>query len=143
MAELQRLANIFANAAHPLAIPGGSASGLSNGLEAVQAVLALNTVAGNLGKMGGLFLSPTSPVHSEFPWLPNSLVDMNDLDWADEKGGGESTVHPWHQPGLRAASFCWDLQMRLASVPQVISFASFPDETSTSSGLYIPRPHRT
>ncbi len=32
--ELHRLANLFASAAHPLAIPGGSALGASNGLEA-------------------------------------------------------------------------------------------------------------
>lgn len=135
--ELQRLANIFINATHPLAIPGGSAFGLSNGLEAAQAVLALNTVAGNLGKTGGLFLSPITPVHSEVPWLPNSMMDMNALVGRMTRGEVKALfihgTNPLFElpPALGFAG-------ALAKVPQVISFASFPDETSLQADYIFP-----
>src|SRR5450759_642040 len=46
--DLRRLAQLFSAAVHPLAIPGGSALAVSNGLEAGQAILTLNTLMDNL-----------------------------------------------------------------------------------------------
>jgi anaerobic selenocysteine-containing dehydrogenase len=66
--DLRRLAKIFSAAAHPLAIPGGSALAVSNGLEAGQAILTLNTLVGNLGQPGGIFMAPGLPVHATNPW---------------------------------------------------------------------------
>ncbi len=136
-AELQRLANIFSSAAHPLAIPGGSASGVSNGLEAVQAVLALNTIAGNLGKMGGLFLKPTHMVHSEFPWLPNSLVDINNLVGRMKNGEIQTLFIHGINPVFELPASAGFID-GLESVPQVISFASFPDDSSTYADYIFP-----
>jgi anaerobic selenocysteine-containing dehydrogenase len=137
VADLQRLANIFATAAHPLAIPGGSASGSSNGLEATQAVLALNALVGNLGKAGGLFLSPANPVHSDFPWLPNSIVEMQAL--IDRMRGGGVKALFIH--GVNPVFDFPDSNMfveALANVPQVISFASFLDDTSIYANFILP-----
>lgn len=135
--ELERLANIFANATHPLAIPGGSAFGLSNGLEAAQAVLALNAVAGNLGKTGGLFLSPSNLVHSDLPWLPNSIVEMNGL--IGRMGRGEvKTLFIHGTNPLFELPAALGFAGALAKVPQVISFASYPDETSQQADFIFP-----
>jgi anaerobic selenocysteine-containing dehydrogenase len=59
---LLHLAELFASAERPLAIPGGAALGQSNGLATAEAVLALNALAGNFGQPGGVFLSPAHPM---------------------------------------------------------------------------------
>jgi anaerobic selenocysteine-containing dehydrogenase len=136
-ADLTRLATVFADASQPLAIPGGSAFGESNGLEAAQAVLALNALAGNLGKSGGVFLTPMSQVHPEVPWLPNTFADLpgliNRMNNGEVKALFIHGINPLFELpaplGFRNA---------LAKVPQVISFASFPDETSQQADYIFP-----
>jgi anaerobic selenocysteine-containing dehydrogenase len=135
--ELERLANIFANASHPLAIPGGSAFGASNGLEAAQAVLALNALVGNLGKSGGLFLNPVRLVHPDLPWLPNSMVEITDLINRMERGEVKALFIHGINPLFELPS-ALGFNTALAKVAQVISFASFPDETSQQSDYIFP-----
>lgn len=137
VADMQRLANLFVTANHPLAIPGSSTSAMSNGLEATQAVLALNAVAGNLGLAGGLYLSQGSPIHPEFSWLPNSMADMHALIGKMRAGEikalfihGTNPVYEWPNPAEFTAA--------LQKVPQVFSFASFPDETSLQADFILP-----
>ncbi|MCS7011176.1 MAG: molybdopterin-dependent oxidoreductase, partial [Anaerolineales bacterium] len=55
---LQHLAGLLAGAQRPLVIPGGAALGGTNALENAQAILALNQLLGNLGRTGGVFLTP-------------------------------------------------------------------------------------
>jgi anaerobic selenocysteine-containing dehydrogenase len=137
VADLQRLANMFATASHPLAIPGGSALGSSNGLEAAQAALALNAIVDNLGKPGGIFLSPAPSMKADFPQLPNSMLEVNDLIGRMQRGELKTLfihgINPLFELpaglGFKAA---------LANVPQVISFASFPDETSLQVDYVLP-----
>jgi anaerobic selenocysteine-containing dehydrogenase len=136
-AVLQRLAGSFANSEHSLAIPGGQALAASNGLENGNAVLALNILAGNLGKEGGLFLTPALPVHDANPSLPNSMADLQKL--IDEMNSGVVKVlfvhgiNPLHE--LPAAS---GFAQAMKKVPQVISFASFPDETALQADYIFP-----
>jgi anaerobic selenocysteine-containing dehydrogenase len=135
--ELHRLAKIFSNASHPLAIPGGSAIGLSNGLEAAQAVLALNALAGNLGQAGGMYISPPAPVNVQLSSLPSSVVELNELIGRMQRGEVKALFIHGNNPlfelpaplGFRSA---------LDSVPQVISFAPYPDETSRQADYILP-----
>ncbi len=135
--DLQRLANIFTNAAHPLAIPGGSASGSSNGLEAAQAVMALDAVVGNLGKTGGLFLAAANAVHSDLPWLPNSMVEMYDLINRMKNGEIKTLFIHGINPVFELPASLGFID-GLANVPQIISFASFPDDTSAYADYIFP-----
>jgi len=135
--DLQRLANIFISADHPLAIPGSSVCGFSNGLEAAQAVLALNALADNLGKAGGLFLSPNSPVHPEFPWLPNSTVEINDLINRMKRGEVKALFIHGTNPAFELPDPL-GFTAALANVPKVISFAAFLDETSLQADYIFP-----
>ena len=135
--DLNRLAAIFVNATQPLAIPGGSIFGKSNGLEAAQAVLALNALTGNLGKSGGLFLTPLSQVHPELPWLPNSFSDLTGL--INRMNNGEiQTLFIHGINPLFELPTTLGFGNALAKVPQVISFASFPDETSQQADYIFP-----
>ncbi len=135
--DFQRLANIFITADHPLAIPGSSVSGFSNGLEATQSVLSLNALAGNLGKAGGLFLSPGNPVHPEFPWLPNSMVEINDLINRLRNGEVKALFIHGTNPVFELPA-ALGFAAALENVPQLVSFASFPDETSLQADYIFP-----
>ncbi len=137
MADLQRLANMFSTASHPLAIPGGSTLGYDNGVEAAQAVFALNAVVGNMGQAGGVYLSPTEAVHQDIPWLPNSMRDVFSLVERMRKGEVKALfIHGTNPVFELPASLGFG--QALSNVPQVISFASFPDETSLQADYIFP-----
>lgn len=136
-ADLRRLASIFAQAAHPLAIPGGGALGQTNGLETAQAILALNALAGNLGMQGGLFLSPAPPVHKNMNSMSNSLVEVNDLINRMKDGRVKALFIHGINPLFELPS-ALGFSSALAKVPLVISFAPFPDETSLQADFILP-----
>ncbi len=136
-ADLQRLANMFSTANHPLAIPGGSAFGYSNGVEAAQAVLGLNAMVNNMGKAGGVFTSPADPVHSDLPWLPNSIVDMSQLIDQMQRGEVKALFIHGINPIFELPGGL-DFAGALKQVPQVFSFASYPDETSQQADYILP-----
>ncbi len=135
--DLERLAHLFLSAEHPLAIPGGSALGASNGVAAGTAVLALNALVNNLGQSGGVFLTPGLPVHEGNPALPNTYTDIENLvDQINAEKIKVLFVHgvnPVYEfpAGLHFAN-------ALVNVPQVISFASFPDETAMQADYVFP-----
>lgn len=131
--ELERLASIFAGAEHALAIPGGSALGHSNGLEAARAILAVNALVGNLGKPGGVFLTPEAGK----PGQMASLRDLHELVSRMREGRVKTLF-------VHSANPLFDLppalgfEAALAQVGQLISFASFPDETAHLADYIFP-----
>ncbi len=135
--DLRRLAQTFSAAEHALAIPGNSALATSNGLEAGEAILTLNALVNNLGHVGGVFLTPDLPVHQTNPKIPNTLSDIQDLIQRMNSGGVKVLfihgVNPVYElpPSLGFAQ-------ALSQVPLVISFASFPDETSLQADYIVP-----
>jgi anaerobic selenocysteine-containing dehydrogenase len=136
-ATIERLAGLFAKAARPLAFPGGSALGSSNGLEAGQAILALNALAKNLGQPGGVFLTPSLPVHADNPAIPNTFQDMEKLVNLMKAGSIKVLfIHGFNPVFELPASL--EFTKALANVPTVISFASFFDETSLLADYVFP-----
>ena len=136
-ATLIRLAGLFAKAARSLAIPGGSALGASNGLEAGQAILNLNVLVKNLGQPGGVFQTPALPVNASNPASPNTFKDMENLVALMNSGSIQVLfihgINPvFELPGSLGFT------KALAKVPTVISFASFPDETSQQADYIFP-----
>jgi anaerobic selenocysteine-containing dehydrogenase len=136
---LQHVADLFGNANHPLAIPGGAALGQSNGLQLAEAVLALNALVGNLGKDGGLFLSPIALLSDQYH-RPASVQEMSTLI-ARLKSGAIKTLF------IHGVNPAFELPKSLgfedavAGVDQVISFASFPDETAALADYVFPDNH--
>lgn len=136
---LEQIAKLVVEAFAPIAIPGGPALGMSNGLATAEAVLSLNTLTGNFGKPGGLFLSPLSPNQDTYH-RPASAQEM--VDFIERLNGGEIKtlfihgVNPvFELPkslGFAAA---------LENVGTVISFAAFPDETAVASDYVFPDHH--
>ncbi len=136
---LQRLADLFNNAARPLAIPGGAALGQSNGLQTAQAVLALNTFMGNLGKDGGVYLSPVAPLADAYH-RPASMQEMADFIGKLKSGAVKVLFVHGVNPVFELPKSLGFVDA-LSNVPQVISFATFPDETALQADYVLPDHH--
>jgi anaerobic selenocysteine-containing dehydrogenase len=136
---LERLAGLFAGAVSALAIPGGAALGQSNGLAAAESVLALNALVDNHGKPGGVFFPPVSPFQDEYH-QPDSIQEMQ--EFIQRMADGKFKVLFVH--GVNPA---FELPAALnfsgasGNVPQIISFTTFPDETSLLADYVFPDHH--
>lgn len=134
---LMQVAGLFVKASHPLAIPGGSALGTSNGLEAAQAILALDVLANNLGQPGGVFLTPPLPLSASNPVIPNTFQEIENLVDSMKSGKIQALfIHGVNPIFELPASL--GFADALATVTTVISFASFPDETSRQAHYVFP-----
>ena len=136
---LKRLANMFAGANHALAIPGGAALGQSNGLQTAEAVLTLNVLVNNIGKDGGVFLSPIAPLADQYH-RPASIKEM--IDFVAQLQSGTIKVLFVHGVNpLFELPKSLALGDALKNVPQIISFATFPDETAMQADYIFPDHH--
>ena len=136
---LEHIAQLIVEAQSPLAIPGGAALGQSNGLSTAEAVLAFNALVDNFGKPGGVFLSPLSPNEVVYH-RPASAQEMVDFITKMQSGGIKVLfVHGVNPVYELPASL--GFAEALASVPQVISFATFPDETALQADYILPDHH--
>jgi len=136
---LEHIAQLVFEAQAPLAIPGGSALGQSNGLQTAETVLALNALADNLGKPGGVLVSPLSPNEDTYH-RPANAQEM--VDFITKMKNGDVKVLFVHgvNPVFELPKQ-FGFAEALASVPQVISFATFPDETALTSDYIFPDHH--
>ncbi|MDO9299991.1 MAG: molybdopterin-dependent oxidoreductase, partial [Anaerolineales bacterium] len=136
---LEHLAEMFANSTGALAIPGGVALGQSNGLAVAEAVLALNAIADNFGKPGGVFFSALAPNQKEYQ-RSASVKEMQ--EFAQKMADGKFKVLFVHGVNpLFELPAALDFKNALKGVEQVISFATFPDETALESDYVFPDHH--
>jgi anaerobic selenocysteine-containing dehydrogenase len=136
---LEHVAQLIVEAQAPLAIPGGAALGQSNGLSTAEAVLALNALAENFGKPGGVSLSPLSPNQDEYH-RPANAQEMSEFIARMQGGGVKVLFIHGVNPVFELPSH-FGFADALASVPQVISFATFKDETASASDYIFPDHH--
>ena len=138
-ADLERLADMLNKASSPLVIPGGAALGHTNGLQTAEAVLALNALLGNLGKDGGVFLSAVAPLTDAYH-RPASAKEMADLVAKLKSGSIKVLFVHGVNPVFELPSSLGFLDA-MRSVPQIISFATFPDETAAEADYVFPDHH--
>ncbi|MBI4759938.1 MAG: molybdopterin-dependent oxidoreductase [Chloroflexota bacterium] len=136
---LERLAQALVKANRPLVIPGGAALGQSNGLAVAESVLALNALLGNFGLPGGVFISPLAPAQDAYH-RPASAKEMTDFI-AKMKNGGVKVLFVHGVNPVFELPKHLGFAEALAAVPQVISFATFPDETALASDYIFPDHH--
>lgn len=135
---LESVAELFATK-NVLAIPGGAALGQSNGLEIAEAVLALNALSDNFGKPGGVYLSALAPNQTEYN-RPASAQEMQSFIEKMKSGAFKVLfIHGVNPVFELPASL--GFKEALGSVEQVISFATFPDETAAMAGHVFPDHH--
>jgi anaerobic selenocysteine-containing dehydrogenase len=133
---LERLANIFAGASTPLAIPGGPALAQVNGLEVAQSVLLLNGLMGNLGKPGGVYLTPDSPLGNDYRRAATAK-EMADFI-AKLNSGAIKTLFVHGANPVFELPKSLGFEAALSKVSNIISFASFPDETAMLADYVFP-----
>jgi len=136
---LKNLADQFNKANKPLAIPGGAALGQSNGLQTAEAILALNTFVGNLGKEGGLFLSPAAPLSDNYH-RPASMQEMADFV-SKLKAGSVKVLFVHGVNPVFELPKSLGFEEALTHVAQIVSFATFPDETALLADYVFPDNH--
>jgi len=136
---LEHIAHLIVDAQSPLAIPGGAALGQSNGPSTAEAVLALNALTDNFGKLGGVSLSPLSPNQDEYH-RPANAKEMADFVTKMKNGGIKTLFVHGVNPVFEIPAH-FGFADALASVPQVISFATYTDETAVASDYVFPDHH--
>jgi anaerobic selenocysteine-containing dehydrogenase len=136
---LEHVAEEIVSAEGAIVIPGGSALGLSNGLQTAEAILTLNALADNLGKAGGVYLSPLSPNEDEYH-RPASMQEMAEFIEKMRSGGVKVLFVHGVNP-LFELPKSLGFAEALESVEQVISFAVFPDETALAADYIFPDHH--
>jgi anaerobic selenocysteine-containing dehydrogenase len=134
--SIQRLADEFSAAGKALAIPGAAALAQSNGLQAAEAVLALNDLVGNLGQPGGVFLSPIAPLADQYH-RPANANEMGELVEKINSGAVKTLFIHGVNPVFEVPKSL-GFEQALAQVPQIISFATFPDETAMQADYVFP-----
>ena len=139
METLEGIVQHVLDAASPIAIPGGAVLSMSNGVQTAQAVMALNALSENIGKAGGVLLSPLSPNQDAYH---RSASAQEMADFINMMNGGGITklfihgVNPVFELP-RSLGFAEALQ----NVGTVISFANFPDETAVAADYLFPDHH--
>ena len=136
---LKEVAELFAQSSAPVAIPGSAALGLSNGMAMAEAVFALNAFADNLGKPGGVFVSPLAPNEDAYH-RPVSIKEMQAFV-KNMKDGKIKTLFIHGVNPIFELPAALDFAGACKSVPQIISFATFPDETALQSDYVFPDRH--
>jgi anaerobic selenocysteine-containing dehydrogenase len=140
--SMERLENVvqhILDSNRPVALPGGTALSMSNGLQTARAVMAFNAQADNFGKEGGVLISPLSPNQDAYQ-RPASAQEM--ADFINTMNSGEITklfIHGVNPVFELPKSM--GFAEALAKVGTVISFATFPDETAVAADYIFPDHH--
>jgi len=139
MDTLKHIAELVVNAQSPIAIPGGSALGLSNGLQTAEVILSLNALTDNFGKAGGIFLSALSPNEDAYHRSAN-MQEMADFVQKMKSGGIKTLFVHGTNPVFEVPKSL-GFSDALKNVGTVISFATFADETAVASDYVFPDRH--
>jgi anaerobic selenocysteine-containing dehydrogenase len=139
METLENIAQHVLASENPIAIPGGSALGLKNGLQAAEVILNLNGLMDNFGKPGGVFLSPLSPNEDAYH-RPASMQEM--ADFVNKMKSGEiKTLFVHGVNPVFELPKSLGFSEALGNVGTIISFATFPDETAVASDYVFTDRH--
>jgi anaerobic selenocysteine-containing dehydrogenase len=140
--SMERLENVvqhILDSARPVALPGGAALSMSNGLQTARAVMALNAQSDNFGKEGGVLISPLSPNQDAYH-RPASAQEV--ADFINTMNSGEITKLFIHGVNpIFELPKSMGFAEALANVGTVVSFATFPDETAVAADYIFPDHH--
>jgi anaerobic selenocysteine-containing dehydrogenase len=135
--ELLRLAQRFAEAGRKVALPGGMALAQERGLEAAQAILALNVAASNLGKPGGVFLMPGWPLYPAQGQRPNTIAEIGALIEGVRQGLVKAVFIHGANPAAETPEV-YGFVEALRRAELVISFSPVHDESSALADYHFP-----
>ena len=129
-AKLHQLAELFASAEKPLAIPGATAMNSMGGLAAAKAILGLNILAGNPGKPGGIYLVPEEITAEDFSAVKQLIQQM--------QAGSIKTLFIHGIDPVFELPGGLGFKNALAKVPTVFSFSPYFNDTALYSDYLLP-----
>jgi len=138
-ARLQQVAERLARAERGLVIPGATVLGQPSGLVAALSIMALNASAGAIGRSGGVSIAPAAPAEDQYH-RPASAKDVLDLIVKMRQGGIKALFVHGTNPIFELPQSL-GFQEALESVELIVSFATFPDETSLWADYVLPDHH--
>ena len=132
-----RVAREFSASQASLAIAGGAAAAGTAAVATVVAVNALNHLAGNLGKPGGVIFNAEPAFSAAAGSRSASLKDMVDLVAAMQAGDVDVLLVHDANPVFALPD---DVGFRQAiqNVPLIVSLSSFLDETTDMADIILP-----
>lgn len=136
--EIVRLAREFAQASAPIAIGGGIVVAQTNGTLALTAINALNALAGNLGKPGGLqFLEPV-PFSSRSAGRQRA-GERALLELAESfRAGSKRLLHLYQANPAYALPLAANFNEIFERAAFIVSFSPFLDESTAMADLILP-----
>jgi len=132
-----RLAEDFGASAASLAIAGGAAAAGTNAVASVVAVNALNHLAGNVGKPGGVILNSAPAFSAAAGSRQAGLQGILELIESMNDGNVEVLLVHDTNPAFALPN---DVGFRqaLENVPLIVALSSFRDETTELADLVLP-----
>ncbi len=128
--KLSKLAERISMAKSPVFLPGGAALAHAKGKTSALQIMALNVLTEAIGREGGVFLAPAAPESS-------ALSDVQALVARIQAGQVETLFVHGANPAFELP-ISLGFAEALSKVKRVISFASFPDETSAQANWVLP-----
>lgn len=134
--RITRIARMFADEHNgpSLAIGGGSAGAHTNGSESLRAIYVLNHLAGTVNKTGGVILNSSSNITRI---RPSSLKE-----WKSElelmRSGEVETILIKDANPVYGLPGELNAESSISKVANLVSFSSFPDETTAIADLVLP-----
>jgi anaerobic selenocysteine-containing dehydrogenase len=151
--DIEGLAQRFAAANHPLAVGGGGRGQFFNGIHELMAIHALNALAGNINKSGGVLVKAPVPLAP----LPEVQMDAEAVRGYSEVSA--KNPFSFSTPGslnpaeiklllVHEANPLYALPERQVAeslfeeVPYIVSLSSYMDESADHADLILPIPTR-
>ncbi|MEX2606304.1 MAG: molybdopterin-dependent oxidoreductase, partial [Kiritimatiellia bacterium] len=133
---IRSLAESFFNTRPSLAIGGGGAGNHTNGVETLVAVNALNYLAGNLGRAGGLIFNPAPAGTVSHPHQATYRT-LLELAESAQQGNIEVLIINGTNPVFNLPSAA-GFREALDKIPLIVSLSSFMDETTALADVILP-----
>ncbi|MGE5753852.1 MAG: molybdopterin-dependent oxidoreductase [Deltaproteobacteria bacterium] len=146
--DIEAVAREFAGNAPGIAMAGDGAAGCTNGTYNLACAALLNALAGNVGRPGGISFPNRLAAFSRFGADAGLLLPPPESGFASVRDSVEKMRKGTYRLALLSGStnpaFTLPAPLKfgeaLLSVPQIVSFASFLDETASLSDLVLPVP---
>jgi anaerobic selenocysteine-containing dehydrogenase len=133
---LEHLAESFVKKGPSLAIGGDGAANNTNGVDTLVAINALNYLAGNIGRAGGVLFNP-EPAGAIPHSRQASFRDMMSLAEAARGGEIEVLIVNDTNPVFTMAE-THEFAAAMSNIPLIVSLSSFMDETTAIADVVLP-----
>lgn len=132
-----RIAEEFGASTASLAIAGGATAAGTNAVASIVAVNALNHLAGNLGKPGGVILNSAQTFPAAAGSSPAGLQGALDLVAAMQAGDVEVLLVHDTNPVFSLPDNV-GFRQAMENVPLIIALSTFHDETTVMADFILP-----